>query len=162
MLEFVSSRKLETHEIHDPGLCRFPISSNSNSLTTHPLVILLQNGVRSKSAIRAHGGRTHDLVHSNNLEVPKFNKGVRIPQRLRTKSPLLRCEPQEPLWKKINDQLWGLAVDWSHARIASLDIIEGSEAADTLLKRTSGDDEWGGQKEGEGEHRVILSGKDEL
>jgi hypothetical protein len=40
-----SLRNMETYEIHDPSLRGFPISSNSNSLTTHSLVILLQNGV---------------------------------------------------------------------------------------------------------------------
>lgn len=50
----------------------------------------------------------------------------------------------------------------TNARIAGLDVIVGGRTTDTLLERTSGDEDRGDYKEGEGEHCVILSRKDGL
>jgi hypothetical protein len=50
----------------------------------------------------------------------------------------------------------------SNVRIAGLNIIKGGETADAFLERTSGDGQRSGQKDGEGEHLVISSWKDEL
>lgn len=50
MLKLGSLRSSKTHKILDGGLRGFPVSSNSNGLTTHALVILLQNGVRINGA----------------------------------------------------------------------------------------------------------------
>ena len=64
-----------------------------------------------------------------------------------------------------DDQLSRLAMGSSkrtNARIAGLDVIVGGSTTDTLLERTSGDEDRGDYKEGEGEHRVILSRKDGL